>query len=119
MSRAPAGAQDQGGYVNQRASCVPAGTRKIYYACPGGYASLHRRLHSTAPTGACNNFTEFASKIFQRAGEDCSLLENMWRSSVPSTSRGATSDRCGFCQSLRAGSARTQALFAIYLGDDY
>ena len=44
-------------------SCVPAGTRKIYCVCPGGYASLHHRLHSAAPTGARNNFTEFASGI--------------------------------------------------------
>src|SRR4029079_18006976 len=67
MSRAPAGAQDQGEYVNQRSSCVPAGTRKIYYACPGGCASLHHRLHSAAPTGARNNFTEFASRIIKGA----------------------------------------------------
>jgi hypothetical protein len=39
------------------------GREQYSMTCPGGFASLHHRLISVAPTGARNEFAEFATSI--------------------------------------------------------
>ncbi len=59
----PEGAQEKCRFANQSESCVPAGTRKIFFALSRWLRFAPPPANVRRASGAGNNFAEFASSI--------------------------------------------------------